>query len=133
MVFGRIHHKQQRSLAEESRESSVDPCKTRFVKVLSPVIPIRCRSALMQNTFDAVEPLPRLYAVDIPVLFGGTTSSDTASAPTERPAAADERERGDGDEQDALFTELDACMRVLENIKPKVGADKSKFEASCCT
>lgn len=67
----------------------------------------------MQHTFDAVEPLPRLCPIDIPVLFEATSSN----------AAALEDGDGDGDEQDAVATEMDACMRVLEDIKPKVWRD----------
>lgn len=89
---------------------------------------LRCRSALMQNTFNAMEPLPRLCPVDIPVLFGGATSSSNTTATAEEYGDG----AGDRDEQDALFTELDACMRVLEDIKPKVGTGRRNFGASPC-
>lgn len=82
----------------------------------------------MEKTFDVMEPLPRLCPVDIPVLFGGTTISNTCSAAAEGQGAPDnnDRDRG-GDEQDAVSTELDACMRVLEDINPKVGTGRRDF------
>lgn len=90
----------------------------------------------MEGTFDAKEPLPRLCSVDIPVLFDSTTSnnsSDIASAAAQikgetvapqipnTGAGADEHGPGvEEDEDDAVCKELDACMRVLEGLKPKV-------------
>lgn len=86
----------------------------------------------MQNTFDALEPLPRICPVDIPVLFSGTTSSsNTASATAGGPVVPENKDEN-GDEQDAVFTELDACMRVLEDIKPKVGADREGNSSCRC-
>lgn len=85
----------------------------------------------MESTYDVKEPLPRLCPVDVPVLFGGTTNTTTSSAtstavPREADtgrACADADEDGpvaEEDENDAVCKEMDACMRVLEDLKPKV-------------
>eukprot|EP00903_Cladosiphon_okamuranus_P019998 g18371.t2 len=64
-----------------------------------------------------MEPLPRLCPVDIPVLLGDATSSGNTA-----PTTAEKYGDGDGDRdgEDVLSTELDICMRILEDIKPKM-------------
>lgn len=67
-----------------------------------------------------MEPLPRLWPVDIPVLFGDATSAAAEGLAVPPHKDGD----GDGDEQDACMLELDECMRVLGDIKPQVGGDR---------
>lgn len=89
----------------------------------------------MEGTFDAKKPLPRLCPVDVPVLFGSTAStSDAASTGTQggndaqrlpntgrECSGADKDEPvAEEDQHHAVCKEMDACMRVLEDIKPKV-------------
>lgn len=89
----------------------------------------------MESTYDAKEPLPRLYPVDVPVLFGSATNSSVAASTAaqgdtdaqHQPKAervcvgADEDEvAAEEDQDDAVCKEMDACMRVLEGLKPKV-------------
>lgn len=91
----------------------------------------------MESTYDAKEPLPRLCPVDVPVLFVGTANTTTSSAtstavpreadvphlPTTGRVCAGEDEDGpvsEEEQNDAVCKEMDACMRVLEGLKPKV-------------
>ncbi|CAN0083854.1 unnamed protein product [Ectocarpus fasciculatus] len=99
----------------------------------------------MEGTFDASQPPPRLHPVDVPVLFG-VASNDDEDASVSAGRLGERREaqqlvntngaaRGQrtardedlavatadvGDEEGAVREELDACMSVLENLKPKL-------------
>lgn len=93
------------------------------------------RSDLMQNTFDVMEPLPRIHSVKIPILFGSRSVSNVASATPQggrkrarrrtvaaSPDYADTNGSGDEDEDNYhAVKEMDEVMRVLENLNPKVG------------
>jgi len=88
----------------------------------------------MQNTFDVVEPFPTIHPVKIPILFGSRGASNVAPATQQggqkrarrqtvavSPDCADINGPGDEDEDNNhAVKEMDAVMRVLENLKPKV-------------
>ena len=93
-------------------------------------------SDLVKNTY-VVEPLPRIHPVKIPVLFGSSGVSNAASATLQgrkrargqtgatsdvagKNGPGDEHEDDDKDESHVV-QELNGLMRVLENLKPKVG------------
>ncbi|CBN78533.1 conserved unknown protein [Ectocarpus siliculosus] len=101
---------------------------------------------LMEGTFDVSQPPPRLYPVDVPVLFGVSNNDDAEDASASAGRLGERREaqqrvnangaaRGQrtardedlvvaaadvGDEEGAIREELDACMSVLEDLKPKL-------------
>lgn len=69
----------------------------------------------MDNIFDVAE-APRLCPVDVPVLF------DPRSNASEKPHGNPEGnpERQEGDEEEGFCKEMDACLSVLEGLKPEV-------------
>lgn len=69
----------------------------------------------MENVFDVAEP-PRLCPVDVPVLFD--PRSNTSVKPDGNPEGGPERREG-GDEE-GVYKELDACLSVLQGLKPEV-------------
>lgn len=94
----------------------------------------------MHNTFDIVEPFPKIHPVKIPILFGSRRVLNVASATPQgggkkrargqtvaaSPECADTNGPGDevgGEDEDnnQAVKEMDAVMRVLENLHPKVG------------
>ena len=68
-------------------------------------------TGLMEDTFDVAEP-PRLCPVDVPVLFD--PRSNASAKPNGNPG------RGEADGEDGVCRELDACLSVLEGLKPEV-------------
>ncbi|CAM9907376.1 unnamed protein product, partial [Ectocarpus sp. 8 AP-2014] len=114
------------------------------------VVTHRCHcdllEGLMEGTFDVSQPPPRLYPVDVPVLFGVSNNDDGEDASASAGRSGERREaqqrvnangaaRGQrtarvedlavaaadvGDEEGAIREELDACMSVLEDLKPKL-------------
>ncbi|CAM9964235.1 unnamed protein product, partial [Ectocarpus sp. 13 AM-2016] len=90
------------------------------------VVTHRCHcdllGGLMEGTFDVSQPPPRLCPVDVPVLFrqrlnanGAASGQRTTRDEDLAVAAADV-----GDEEGAVREELDACMSILEDLKPKL-------------
>lgn len=70
----------------------------------------------MKNTFDVPE-LPEIHPVDVPVLFEDRFGQ---AAPASSDGRRQERGKSVGDHADGVSKELDACMAVLEKIKPEV-------------
>lgn len=69
----------------------------------------------MENIFDVAEP-PRLCPVDVPVLFD--PRSNASVMPDGNPEGNPERREG-GDVE-GVYKELDACLSVLQGLKPEV-------------
>ena len=69
----------------------------------------------MENIFDVTEP-PRLCSVDVPVLFD--PQSNASAKPGGNPEGNPERR--EGGEEEGVCKELDACLSVLEGLKPEV-------------
>lgn len=65
----------------------------------------------MEDTFYVAEP-PRLCPVDVPVLFD--PRSNASVKPNGNPG------RREADEEEVVGQELDACLSVLESLKPEV-------------
>ncbi|CAM9688204.1 unnamed protein product [Laminaria digitata] len=97
-----------------------------FERVRCVVVTHRCHCevlrGLMEDIFDAAEP-PRLCPVDVPVLFD--PRSNASAKPDVNPDGSPDGnpdgnpERNEGGEEKGVCKELDACLSVLEDLKPE--------------